>query len=175
MSPPLDELYFEWLYRQVGDTRVKNPNRTYWGMLKQLFLKEFVWIIPKDDNRIQDGKDLRYEFVDQSGLGDVDQGWINQGCSVLEVVIAISRRLSFEIDGESRDAFWILLGNLGLLRYVDSRPLPADEIEEILDRFIWRTYSPDGRGGMFPLQHPGEDQTKVELWYQLSAYVLEKD
>jgi hypothetical protein len=175
MSPPLDELYFTWLCNQVGDTRVKNPNRTYWGMLKQLFLKEFVWVIPKDDNRIQDGKDLRYEFVDQSGLGDVDPGWINLGCSVLELIIGLSRRLSFEIDGEPRDCFWELINNLSLGTYLDSRPFQSEEVEEILDRFIWRTYSFDGKGGLFPLKNPDEDQTKIELWYQLCAYVLEKD
>lgn len=173
--PPLDELYFTWLYSQVGDTRVKNPNRTYWGMLKQLYLKEFVWVIPRDDNRIEDGKDLRYEFVDQSDLSDVDPGWIHLGCSMLELVVGLSRRLSFEIDGEPRDCFWELIGNLGLLKYNDNRPLPEDDIEELLDRVIWRTYEPSGKGGLFPLEHAEEDQRKVELWYQLSAYVLEKD
>lgn len=174
MSLPLDEQYFHWLYSQVGDPRVKNPNRTYWGMLKQLYLKEFVFVIPKDDNRIADGKDLRYEFVDQSGLSDVDPGWIHLGCSVFELVVGLSRRLSFELDGEPRDWFWELIGNLGLLKYNDNHSLPTDEIEEILDRFIWRTYKPDGKGGLFPLRNAQEDQTKIELAYQLSAYVLER-
>jgi len=88
--------------------------------------------------------------------------------------VGLSRRLSFELDGEPRDWFWELIGNLGLLKYNDNHLLPTDEIEEILDRFIWRTYKPDGKGGLFPLRNAKEDQTKIELAYQLSAYVLER-
>lgn len=175
MSPRLDELYFTWLCNLVSDTRIRNRNRTYLGLLKQLYTKEFVWVVARDDNRIEDGKDLRYEFVDQSDLGDVDPGWIHLGCSMFELLIGLSRRLSFELDGEPREWFWELIENIGLIKYNDNRPLPTDEIEEILDRVIWRTYEPSGKGGLFPLKYPEEDQTKIELWYQLSAYVLEKD
>src|SRR5690349_15038133 len=70
-SAPLDELYYQWLYSQVGSTRLKDRTRTYWRLLKLLFTKEFVWIVPHDDNRIADGTDLRYEFVDHSRLNDV--------------------------------------------------------------------------------------------------------
>jgi hypothetical protein len=46
-------------------------------------------------------------------------------------------------------------------------------VEDILDTCIWRTYQPDGQGGFFPLAWPEEDQTKVELWYQIAAYIDE--
>src|SRR5687768_18597032 len=102
MQAPLDELYFTWLYSQVADPRVKNPSRTYWRMLKLLFVKEFVWIVPNDDNRIEDGKDLRLEFVDQQKIMNVDFGWMHLGCSMLELLVALSRRLSFEARSEER-------------------------------------------------------------------------
>jgi len=38
---------------------------------------------------------------------------------------------------------------------------------------IWRDYHADGRGGFFPLTNPDTDQTKVEIWYQMNAYVTE--
>ena len=175
MSEPLDELYFVWLYRQVGDIRVTNPSHSYWRMLKLLYDKEFVWFIPNDDNRLEDGKDLRCEFVDQERLIDVDPSWMRLGCSMLELLIALSRRLAFEAEGEPRGWFWRLIRNLSLHNCNDANLnyMTADEIDEILDRVIWRTYQYNGHGGLFPLERPHEDQRHVELWYQLSAYVLE--
>ncbi len=173
MTKPLDELYLFWLYRQVGDPEVKTPTRTYWRLLKTLFKKEFVWLVANDDNRIEDGKDLRYQFIDEEGLVNVDVGWVQLGCSMLELLVGLSRRLAFEADGEPRDWFWHLIENLDL-RYTDAHQFNAREVDDILDRVIWRTYHQDGRGGLFPLQQAREDQRTVELWYQLSAYVLER-
>ena len=173
MEKPLDELYFVWLYGQVGDPGIKNPRRTYWKILKQLYNKEFVWIVPNDDNRVADGRDLRYEFVDQSGLTDVDPGWVNLGCSMLELLIGLSRRLSFEVDGEPRDWFWRLMQNLNLSNYNDRDFIPYSQVDCALDTVIWRNYSPDGLGGIFPLRDPHQDQRKIELWYQMHAYLLE--
>lgn len=173
MSKPLDELYFVWLYSQVGDPELKNPSRTYWRMLRQLFTKEFVWFIPNDDNRIEDGKDLRHEFVDQARLRDVDPAWSRLGCSMLELLIGLSRRLSFQAEGESRDWFWHLIENLDLREYNDRKAYSDQDVEVVLDRIIWRTYRSDGHGGLFPLKAAQNDQRTVELWYQLSAYILE--
>lgn len=174
MSEPLDELYFKWLYSQVADSSIKNPSRTYWRMLKQLYTKEFVWIIPNDDNRIQDGKDLRYEFVDEQELENVDAGWMQLGCSMLEMLVALSRRLSFETDREPRAWFWNLMENIGFDGFNDRSKFSPEVVDEILDQIIWRTYKYDGRGGLFPLEDPSEDQRDVELWYQFNAYILQK-
>ena len=174
MKAPLDELYLTWLYDPVADSRVDIPSSTYWRLLNLLYRKEFVWFVPNDDNRIEDGKDLRYEFVDQLQLENVDRGWMRLGCSFLELLIALSRRLSFEGDGEPRDWFWHMLENIGLHIYNDQRALPFQDIDEILDQVIWRTYKPNGVGGLFPLEGPCQDQREIELWYQLSAYILER-
>lgn len=175
MSPPLDDQYLTWLYSQVGSVRLKNPNRTYWSLIRQLYTKEFIWIIPNDDNRVEDGRDLRYEFLECEGITDPEQEWLSLGCSMLEMLIALSRRLAFETDDEPRAWFWHLLEQLDLEQFNDrayddhARAL----IDEALDRVIWRLYSPDGRGGLFPLRRANEDQRDVELWYQFSAYLAE--
>jgi hypothetical protein len=97
------------------------------------------------------------------------------GCSMLELLIALSRRLSFEAEGEPRDWFWHMLENLDLEQFNDQEynDLYAKGIDKLLDQVIWRTYFPDGSGGIFPLREPKEDQRDVEIWYQLSAYLLE--
>jgi hypothetical protein len=167
MTRDLDGLYFEWLHDLVCPEQ-----KTHHKMLDQLFHKEFVWIITNDDNRAADGKELRREFLETQGLcGDVD--FMEIGCSMFELLVGLSRRLAFEADGESLDWFWCLVKNVGLYGYKDARRYPAERVDEILDRIIWRTYSPDGRGGLFPRSNPEEDQREVELWYQMSGYLLD--
>ena len=173
-NEPLDELFLTWLYSQVADPSIKNSSLSYWKLLRQLYTKEFVWMIPNDDNRIEDGKDLRIEFLQSQGIQDADLQWIELGCSVLELMVGLSRRLAFEAEGESHYWFWQLIDNLDLLRCNDRRPYSRNRVENILDIVILRQYDRKGRGGFFPLKSPHEDQRQVELWYQLSAYVLEQ-
>lgn len=174
MSAYLDELYFEWLYSRICSVRARDPRRSYWKLFKILFTKEFVWIIPNDDNRVEDGKDLRYEFLRDKGIEPDDKHWLDMGCSMLEMMIAISRRLAFQTSGDPAEWFWEILENLDLAGYNDRVYIPKDRIDEILNRVIYRTYRRSGKGGMFPLMKSDKDQRDVELWYQLSAYLLER-
>lgn len=177
MSAPLDELYFEWLYSQVSSVKLKNPQRTYWKLLRILFTHEFVWIIPNDDNRCEDGKDLRYDFLRCKGMEPEDAGrlWLDEDCSMLELLIGLSRRLAFDTNADEGEWFWELLENIGLHEYNDSVHIPEQHVKAMLDRVIWRTYRRNGHGGLFPLRRPREDQRDVELWYQLNAYLIERD
>ncbi len=170
-SPPIDELYFQWLYSQVGSVKLADPRRTHWNVLRVLYKKEFLWHIPNDDNRAEDGKALRYEFMDAEGLSDVSTHWIEQGCAVLELLIALARRLEFQTDEPVRNWFWTLMDHLGL-EITDTTS--EDRMDEILETFIWRTYHKDGNGGLFPLVNSQEDQRHVEIWYQMHAYLLER-
>src|SRR5574343_937028 len=172
MSEPLDESYFKWLYSQVDDVEETRKSKTCWNFLREFFIKEFVWFVPNDDNRLEDGRDLRYEFVESMNIQEVDITWTQLGCSMLELMIGLSRRLTFEAEGNSRDWFWTLVSNLGLRRWPDSVVCPKDKIDEVLDRVIFRNYDSRGRGGFFPLRKTRNDQRTVELWYQLSEYVL---
>lgn len=177
MSALLDELYFEWLYSQACSVKRKNPASTYWKLFKILFTHEFLWFVPNDDNRIEDGKDLRYEFLYSKGMepSDIDQDWLHMGVSMLELFVGLSRRLAFQTNAEPEEWFWELLENLDLRKYNDSVHIPRATVEERLDRVIWRTYSRTGRGGLFPLRRARHDQREIELWYQMNAYLMERD
>lgn len=138
-----------------------------------MFEKEFVWLVELDDNRLADGLELRLEFYHENGGGPASVKEYGP-CSVLEVMIGISRRLAWEADGDAPGWAWQLLCNLELHKMHD--PLShrkAKKVDEILETLIWRTYSPDGAGGFFPLAWPERDQTKEEIWYQMHAYVRE--
>ena len=167
MTSELDGLYFEWLCRLVNSHSSNHDN-----LLKILFHKEFVWFVANDDNRAVDGKELREEFLQAENL-EGTQDFRDIGCSMLELLIGLARRLSFEAEGDPARWFWFLMKNISLYGYTDNRRLPLDRIDEILDRVIWRTYNPDGIGGLFPRVNPEQDQREVELWYQMSGYLLD--
>ncbi len=175
MSAHLDERYFDWLYSQVCSVETQRPSKSYRNLLDILYTKEFVWLVPNDDNRVEDGKDLRYEFFESEGITikTRDTHWLSLGCSMLEMLVALSRRISFEAGDEPRVWFWHMLTNIELDHLNDRKRISNEDVEGVLDRVIWRTYNYNGGGGLFPLRYPEEDQRKVELWYQISSYIFE--
>jgi hypothetical protein len=159
--------YFDWLC-----THIKYPdnNKSYSELLEVLHEREFVWVIGNDDNRIQDGRDLKRRYFHSKHHANSE----NQPISVLEVLIGISNRLAFLIDSDAPSCAWELIENLRFHRF--SRPVypyQIDIINETLDKLIWRTYKPNGIGSFFPLRHSKQDQTQVEIWYQMTAYIEE--
>lgn len=174
MDAPLDEQYLTWLYARIGVIEETRKSKTYWSLARLLYTTEFVWLVPNDDNRVEDGRDLRYEFLDETGLsGNIDPNWMGMGCSVLEMLMGLSQALAFEDDRTAHRWFWELLTNVGLSGYND-RAFNERAVEEIVSNLIWRNYKPNGEGGLFPLKHPREDQRRVELWYQAQAYLIEE-
>lgn len=172
-AEPLEEAYFEWLAVQVVNIRLRDPRKTNWEVLKQLHSTEFFWRIRNDDNRVSDGLELRAEFLN----GTYEGGLEALGCSFLEMLIALSRRLVFQTEGASvAEWFWHLLRNVDLVisdyDYVERRM--HNFVDQVLQNINNRTYETNGRGGLFPLYNPVIDQTKVELWYQMNSYLLER-
>lgn len=175
MIPP-DEIYFAWLYSKIDNLKVKHRKKTYFKLAQQLYEKEFVWFIPNDDNRNAEGMELRKAFLRETGSAYPSHEWMNMSSSMFELLIGISHRLSFIDDRPPHVWFWELIDNLELTYANDDvyDPGTEEDVEETLDRVIWRLYDEDGSGGLFPLQHAFENQRKVELWYQMSAYINEK-
>lgn len=169
-----DELfgeYFGYLCSLVGspDTIKSREN-----LLETLFRTKFVTVVPNDENRLEDGKNIREEFAELTGF-EVSPYYPG---NVLEVLIGISRRLNFilydfSVGDRSKILFWKLLENLGLI-FEERNEEDTRENKEIIDRFINREYDFCGRGGIFPLrERPMEDQRTLELWYQMANWVNE--
>ena len=134
---------------------------------------EFAWFVPNDDNRAEDGRELRLEWATECGISS-DSDWFSLGCSFLELLIGLSRRLCFEGEGEVSAWFWHLINNLGLTGFHDRSQFDGSEVDDVTSTVIWRTYDENGDGGLFPLRHASHDQRKVEIWYQLSEYLLQE-
>lgn len=179
-SPSVSGDYLRWLGSQIRGEDDGNPNRTYDGLLTIMYETEFVELVPNDHNRIGDGLDLRLEFCREMDIPKasvwtfLDKNAPIPACSFLEVLIGLSRRLEFNAGNRANRWAWELLHNLELHRITD--PVgrsKAQRAQGILERCIWRTYSHDGVGGFFPLKRPQENQAKVEIWYQMAAYLDE--
>lgn len=170
MTDVLTRRYFHWLVSQI---EIGFEDQTYYDLFHLLHEKEFVWIVPNDDNRVADALDLRKEFYTRGRNGYLTP---QDAASVLEVIVALSRRLEFEAGGQA--CLWAgrLLENLGLDKMCD--PLSErkrEKVKDIVEALVFRTYERNGTGGFFPLRHSDDDQTQIEIWYQMSAYIGEHD
>lgn len=124
-----------------------------------------------------DGIQLRFDYLEEIGLVDYDLRWATRECSIFEMLIALSRRASFESQLTPSQWFWHMLDNLGIGGISDAHYHEDSDvdIQLVLDRLVDRTYDRNGRGGLFPLREPYGDQRKTELWYQMSYYILENE
>lgn len=169
MTPhQINSEYFDWLVSQI---RIAGQvKRTYNGLFDFLHHREFECVHPRDENRVQDARDLRDHFSGGRKTRTPDLEFV----SVLEVIIAVSRKAAFVAGGPPKDWAWILIDNLGLVQFHD--PLThhyVSAVESIVQNLLARTYRPDGYGGFFPLNYPKEDQRQIEIWHQLNEYVNE--
>lgn len=179
MEWALEINYFKWLCAKVMYVLHPTPSLTHWKLLRILHSTEFVWLISGDDSRVVDGMELRDEFIYDTTFPKKGPRTIpavtGTTASVFEVLLALARRAEFQTSEKAQDWFWEFLENLGLSGFTDAEEIDPADVEEILDRFIWRTYNRNGEGGIFPLKNPNSDQRDVELWYQLAAYIREND
>jgi len=169
MEEPIEESYFNWLCAKV----LQPYNANHRELLKILYQTEFVWTIPGDRNRAEDGVELREEFLKATFIRD-EPMWHAYPCCILEMFIAFSNRASFQTDTEPQVWFWVIMDNLGLDEFRRVTGRDRAKIEDILYNFVWRTYSSDGYGGMFPLRNPSRDQREVEVWYQFCDYLEDR-
>lgn len=178
----VEQDYFHWLCELV---HVDQEYVSYWILAKDLHHKTFYSLVDHDENRAGDGLELREEYLRHIGYPKyVD---IPGECTVLEMIIALARRIEFETsnpydleDTVDRTSFWFweMIDNLGLTKFSDDAYVELEGqvyVDWIVDNFLNRRYEPNGFGGLFPLEHSFENQCNVEIWYQMSAYLLEKD
>lgn len=168
--------YFRWLM-----DRIDGP-RNHLTLLSYLYSYPFEAVLQMDENRISDGLCLRTLYTEETG-SYIEYEKQNE-VYILEILIGLAVRLESDVmhDDDIGDRtgywFWIFLDNLGLSEF-DDRCFEYEsgdiygKIDRILDKFIQREYERDGSGGIFPLKNPKNDQRKVEIWYQMHAWLGE--
>lgn len=168
MPEPIDGHYFNWLRKQVLDSNA--PTYLYFDLLDLLYRTQYIAVILGDRNRLDDGLELRLDFLRETGLED-DCYWHDLPCSVLEVLIAFAKRASFVTDDPIPYWFWKFIENLRLDGY---RTLSRSErrlVNRVIETWMYRIYDYSGDGGLFPMSEPIEDQRQLEIWYQFNQYL----
>lgn len=161
--------YFEWICKQVCKTRKKIDK--YSNLLSTMHEIEFVYSIPMDVNRFEDGEALRYRFARERNYNNVP-ACLNEPCSVLEMMVALSIRCEEQImddpDKGNRTSiwFWDMIDNLGL-SYMTNDKYDKRTAYNIFECLLERKYEPDGTGGLFTINNCKYDLRKVEIWYQM--------
>lgn len=169
MPEPIESLYFNWLRAKVTD--LNTPPYLYLNLMKIMYRTEFVWFVMGDRNRLEDGKELRDHFLNETRV-EYEDAWYHAPCSMLEVLIAFANRTALETDETPTSWFYQFLVNLELDNFHSiTEDDEFDIVGQVLERVIWRAYDPSGYGGLFPLRETNEDQRRVELWYQFFHYL----
>lgn len=151
--------------------------------LQILFNTEFYDLVPHDENRIADAKQLREDFLksSQNLPQEIDLIRDMGPANCLEVMVALAERMEFLTnngDGINRTGcwFWEMFHNLDLS--VDTNKDNIDLYKAKIQRFVDREYEPSGHGGLFPIRdvkylNRPIDARKEELWSQMQAYLME--
>lgn len=167
------DLYYQWLKSQV---EFLDFPETYDRLFMALNKKIFSYKHPMDKNRASEALELRDEYRKEVGKRAPSPNIAPP--SVLELLVSIAKRMnyicaSFDED-RTKELFWRLLANLDLSRMSDPyyEQFGGDSrVDIILNTFLERTYEADGRGGLFPMAKPRQNQREVELWYQMNQYL----
>lgn len=170
------ELYFKWLCTPL----LEGSKEEYWHLLRELHNTPFRWSVPNDDNRGSDGLKLRDEFVENQDLGIYEWAILMQRpCTVLEMIIGVAIRVEDVMDDGTGFVhwFWELIKNLDLTRYNDREYWHQGAsvyVRQIVNNLLSRNYQRNGDGGLFPMKSDRIDQRKIEIWYQMNAYLQER-
>lgn len=165
--------YFEWMYEMVCGKRFA-PGMTYRKLLTFLHDAEFVYFVPYDENRAEDGIALRYRYCLVHDCTELE--WCLTGpCSMLEMMLALALKCEELMDNMSigdRTAqwFWNMITNMGLGSMNDTN---YNEwlVNDVVTIVLNREYEPDGRGGLFHVRGWDRDMRTAEIWHQLMAYI----
>lgn len=177
-SDDLINEYFEWLSKFV-EGKHTSVKVSYRKLLMFLHRIPFRWSIDNDENRADDGVDLRFRFAIKKGHEeDPDEilDILKGPCSVLEMMVALAIRCEENImddpamGNRTGQWFWSMITNLGLGNMYDDR-FDKEKAEEIIERFLDREYQSNGRGGLFFVRSCDRDLRDYEIWYQMCWYL----
>lgn len=173
----MEDAYLDYLINLVeGDDHIL--------LLNRLFNEPFVWFVENDSARCDDGTKIREQFAMADENYKMIQMDMASDCNLLEVIIGLAYRMASmtaEIGQEECMTrwFWEMLDNVGLEQFSDDYYLEEggdDEVSFIIEVLLNRDYEENGVGSLFPLRDSKDaDLTKVELWYQMSAYLNENE
>lgn len=166
----IKEYYFEWLCDLVCKER-HSKSVSYSRLLARLHETEFIYLMPMDQNRAENGIALRWRFYCETDYNIRSDA----PCSVLEMMVALAISCENIMDDpnvgdRTGQWFWSMIVNLGLGSMTDYK---FDDIyvDGVIHRFLNREYEPNGKGGLVTIKNCQFDLRAVEIWTQLLWYL----
>lgn len=177
-SDIINDRYFAWICDLICDDSRKTKELSYWKLLSFLYDMEFSYIIPMDDNRAEDGIDLRYRFRNEKRIEDaaISSYLDDRPCSVLEMMAALAIRCEEhimedpDIGNRTDKWFWDMITSLGL-ESMDDIGFDMRYVNHVITKFLERKYKRNGKGGLFTVKHCARDMRTAEIWYQMCWYL----
>jgi hypothetical protein len=141
----------------------KNPDN---DLIKYLFNTDYIWTLPDDVNRAQDGIDLRCWWANGKGLDKNRYELIFSNkprCSVLELLVSFSNRIENDFMGDpngDKTSLWfdMMLRNLGI--FEDLITFDQGRVDHALLLFF------DHKISLFGI--PNAD---ISLWNQMNYWL----
>lgn len=167
--------YFEWLCETVK-IDIEHSLISYRKLMQFLHETRFICLIDRDENRVSDGVALRRRYIQSARLSDRMEGYLDEPCSVLEVMVGLALRCEETImdnpayGNRTAQWFWTMIRSLGLTRMTDKN-FDESEVDHVVYNLIHRKYSRDGDGGLFTVRNCEHDMRYIEIWVQMLWYL----
>ena len=173
----LNELYFEWLCCLVENEKY-GGGQSYTKLFSYLHETEFIYSIPMDANRFEDGVDLRYRFAYECRHDNriVSSYLDDRPCSVFEMMVALSLKCEEHImcdpdfGDRTREWFWVMLKSMKL-DMMDNSDFDEEYVQKAVVKCLNHKYTKNGRGGFFTIANCRYDLRTVDIWRQLCWYL----
>ena len=161
--------YIHWVLKdKLGLTEKEcRENRCLVSALAEI---EFIPRHPMDENRADDGLELRSDFEYETGNFIDKSSGLMPSCTFFEMVAALAIRCesqmmrNLSIGDRTSKWFFEFLDNLDILGCDDRN---VEYIVDMCEAFM------NGKKDMFPLKKRGIKQANEEIWKQLTAYLNE--
>lgn len=180
-SPGGSPTYFEWLTSMVDPFVGRGSHTQFFTVLNNM---TYVSMMELDNNRISDGVGLRDIYTRTYDISVDSDVIVDSPCSVLEFLVALASRMNYIYSQTNENCtsqmFWDMMDNIGFDYYTTTNdsfamnPELVENLQDAIDVVMYRLYSPDGSGNLFPLKNSRYDQRNVEVWYQMNQYLIEK-
>lgn len=178
MRNQIESEYNEWLLELSENLCADGTSHQ--KLFEYLYSREFYSNVGRDENRVEDGKDLRLRFSEDSmryNYRDIYKYLYNYPCSVLEMMIALAYRcedIMSDFEKGDRTGMWFskMLHSLHLDE-MDDNNYDEQYVEQVVDNLINHKYKRNGDGGLFTINNPRKNMQKVEIWYQMCWYLDE--
>lgn len=170
--------YYIWLLEKIDF----DSHSEYSHLLEYLHNKNYIWNNPMDENRSEDGLNLRIRFEDESDYADYSS--LTRPSSVLEMLIAFAERINTDVMSDNYSTayfFWLMLDNLGCNKFKDDS-FDATEVDILLNQWL----NPIEKGGksyqkreikkwLFPLKSGKTAEEGLDEWERMQRFVMENE